>query len=120
MVFRQVLCMSNFKDNSGLEKEKPKMSEEERKELMKKFLEKGGKVQKLGPGYPINVGSLDKSKKPRYTKQEVESGKDKGTAPMPDLTSIRKQEAFGNIKVSYNDKVPVYEPGYTGDYKKDK
>ena len=39
MVFRQVFCMSNFKDNSGLEKWKPKMSEEERKELMKKFLD---------------------------------------------------------------------------------
>ena len=61
--------MSNFKDNSGLEKEKPKMSKEERDYLMKKFLEKGGKIQKLKPGYPLNVGSLDKSKKPRYTKQ---------------------------------------------------
>lgn len=119
MVFRQVLCMSNFKDNSGLEKEKPKMSEEERKELMKKFLEKGGKVQKLRPGYPINVGSLDKSKKPRYTKQEVESGKDKGTAPMPDLSS-RQQEVYGGTTVEYGDKVPVYEPGYTGDYRKNK
>ena len=38
---------------------------------MKKFLAKGGKVEKLEPGYPINVGSLDKSKKPRYTKEEL-------------------------------------------------
>ena len=40
--------------------QKPKMSKEQRDEMMKKFLEKGGKVQKLKPGYPINVGSLDK------------------------------------------------------------
>ena len=72
--------MSNFKDNSGLEKEKPKMPKEERDRLMKEFLEKGGKIQKLKPGYPLDVGSLDKSKKPRYNKYEVESGKDKGTA----------------------------------------
>ena len=99
--------MSNFKDNSGLEKEKPKMSKEERDYLMKKFLEKGGKIQKLKPGYPLNVGSLDKSKKPRYTKQEV-------------LTSIRKQEPSEGVTVTYSDKVPVYEPGYTGDYLKRK
>jgi len=112
--------MSNFKDNCGLEKHKPKMSKEESDRLMKEFLAKGGKVKKLKPGYPTNVGSLDKSKKPRYTRQEVESGEDKGTAPMPDLTSIRKQEAYGNITVTYGDKIPVYEPGYTGDYLKRK
>ena len=57
------------------------------------------KIQKLKPGYPLDVGSLDKSKKPRYNKYEVESGKDKGTAPMPDLTSIRKQEAMKDIQL---------------------
>ena len=101
--------MSNFKDNSGLEKEKPKMPKEERDRLMKEFLEKGGKIQKLKPGYPLDVGSLDKSKKPRYNKYEVESGKDKGTTPMPDLTSIRKQEAMEGYSVTYSDKVPVYD-----------
>ena len=30
-----------------IEDKKPKMSQEERDDLMKKFLEKGGKVQKL-------------------------------------------------------------------------
>ena len=63
--------MSSFKDNSGLEDIKPKTPQAERDEQMKKFLAKGGKVEKLEPGYPINVGSLDKSKKPRYTKEEV-------------------------------------------------
>ena len=46
--------------------QKPKTSKEDRDLMMKKFLEKGGKVQKLEAGYPINVGSLDKSRKPRY------------------------------------------------------
>ena len=30
--------------------QKPKTSKAERDEMMKKFLEKGGKIQKLGPG----------------------------------------------------------------------
>ena len=66
--------MSSFKDNSGLEEYKPKASQAERDEQMKKFLAKGGKIEKLKPGYPINVGSLDKSKKPAYTKDDIEKG----------------------------------------------
>ena len=42
---------------------------------MKKFLDKGGKVEKLEPGYPIDVGSFDKSRKPRYTKEEIKEDK---------------------------------------------
>ena len=41
--------MSSFKDNSGLEEFKPKASQAERDEQMKKFLAKGGKIQKLEP-----------------------------------------------------------------------
>ena len=41
--------MSNFKDNSGLDVIKPKMTKEDSDLLMKKFLEKGGKIQKLKP-----------------------------------------------------------------------
>ena len=66
--------------------QKPKTSKEERDKMMKKFLEKGGKVKKLEPGYPINVGSLDKSRKPRYTKEEIKECK-KSAAPMPDYNS---------------------------------
>ena len=55
--------------------QKPKTSKEERDRLMKKFLEKGGKVQKLEPGYPTNVGSLDKSKKPAFTREDIKEGK---------------------------------------------
>ena len=79
--------------------------------MIKDFISGISKVEKLRPGFPLDVGSLDKSKKPRFNKQEVESGKDKGTAPMPDLTSIRKQEAYDGNTVTYSDSVPVNEPG---------
>jgi len=81
--------MSNFKDNSGLEEYKPKMSKGEMDEKMKKFLAKGGKVEKLKPGYPINVGSLDKSKKPAYTKEDIKTGIT-GKAPMPNYDTYKK------------------------------
>jgi len=83
-------------------------------ETIEEFLKRGGKVEKLKPGFPINIGSMDKSGKPRFNKQEVESGNDKGTAPMPDLTNIRRQVAYGNATVTYGDKVPVSGPKGTG------
>jgi hypothetical protein len=55
-----------------------KTPEEKQKELnkqMKKFLEKGGKIEKLPPGSAYNLGSLDKSGKPRYTPLEIRAGK---------------------------------------------
>ena len=78
--------MTNFKDNSGLEVIKPKMSKEERDSMMQKFLAKGGKVEKLEPGYPTNVGSLDKSKKPAYTKEDIKAGV-QVHAPRPDYNT---------------------------------
>ena len=57
-----------------IEDKKPKMSQKERDDMMKKFLEKGGKVQKLKPGSAAVLGSLDKSKKPAYTKEDIEKG----------------------------------------------
>ena len=82
--------MSSFKDNSGLEEFKPKASQAERDEQMKKVLAKGGKVEKCPPGSAYIVGSLDKSKKPRYTKEEIRSGKPLGTAPMPNYDTYKK------------------------------
>ena len=82
--------MSSFKDNSGLEEFKPKVSQAERDEQMKKFLAKGGKVEKLEPGYPIDVGSLDKSKKPRYTKEEVKKGLAIGKTTRPNYDTYKK------------------------------
>ena len=81
--------MSSFKDNSGLEEYKPKATQAERDEQMKKFLAKGGKIQKLEPGYPINVGSLDKSKKPAFTREDIKDGKT-GHAPRPDYDTYKK------------------------------
>ena len=40
---------------------KPKMSQEERDAMMKKFLDKGGKIQKLQPGAAAVLGALDKA-----------------------------------------------------------
>ena len=68
---------------------KPKTSKEERDRMMKKFLEKGGKVQKLEPGYPTNVGSLDKSKKPAFTREDIKEGKT-GHAAKPNYDTYKK------------------------------
>ena len=78
--------MSSFKDNSGLEIIKPKMPQSEMDEKMKKFLAKGGKVEKLGPGYPINVGSFDKTGKPQFSKEEIKNWKD-SAAPLPNYNT---------------------------------
>ena len=98
--------MSNFKDNSGLDTIKPKMSKEERDKLMKDFLDKGCKIQKLKPGYPTSVGSLDKSKKPAYTKDDIEKGVS-GKAPKPDYNTY-KQGSYHDYDVG-GDKPPVWE-----------
>ena len=63
---------------------KPKTSKEEMDRMMKEFLEKGGKVQKLEPGYPIQIGSLDKSKKPQWTIEEIKEAKAHGKTPRPE------------------------------------
>ena len=60
-----------------------------KEEMMKRFLAKGKSVEKCKPGYPINVGSLDKSRKPGYTKDDIKKGK-KGKAPMPDYSTYKK------------------------------
>ena len=99
--------MSNFKDNSGLDTIKPKTSKEERDRMMKEFLDKGGKVQKLKPGYPTNVGSLDKSKKPAFTKEDIDKGVT-GHAPAPDYKSY-KPNTYHDLDLG-EDKIPVYVP----------
>ena len=86
--------------------QKPKSSQEERDKLMKEFLEKGGKVEKCKPGYPLNVGTLDKSKKASCTRQEIESGKT-GSAPMPDLSTY-KPGSYHDYDVG-GDKPPRWE-----------
>jgi len=89
------------------------MDQNERDELMKKFLEKGGKIQKCEPGYPTNVGSLDKSKKPQWTKEDIKKGKT-GSAPMPDLSTY-KPGSYHDLE--YEDKIPVWEPTKKDDWR---
>ena len=84
--------MSSFKDNSGLEEHKPKATQAERDEQMKKFLEKGGKIQKAKPGYPKNAKGLNLS----WTREEVLSGK-KGSSSIPDYESPNKDHGSGKI-----------------------
>ena len=60
-------------------------SKEDNDLLMKKFLEKGGKIQKLKPGYPKNVTRLNLS----WTKEEVLSGKT-GATSLPNYNSPAK------------------------------
>ena len=85
---------------------KSKIAKEDPKELMKRFLEKGGKVQKLEPGYPINVGSLDRSKKPAFTKEEIKKGA-KGHAPKPNYDTY-KPGSYHDYDVG-GDKPPRWE-----------
>ena len=98
--------MSNFKDNSGLETIKPKTSKEERDRMMKQFLDKGGKVQKMKPGVAYNMGSLDKSKKPAFTKDDIDKGV-KGQAPKPDYDTYKKG-SYHDYDVG-GDNPPVWE-----------
>ena len=74
---------------------------------MKRFLAKGGKVQKLEPGYPINVGSLDKSRKPAYTKEDIKEGK-KGKTAMPNYDTYKKG-SYHDYDVG-GDRQPVWYP----------
>ena len=81
--------MSSFKDMPEFDDMRPKMSQKERDEKMKKFLEKGGKVEKLKPGYPINVGSFDRTRKPAFSKEDIEKGIT-GKAPRPNYDTYKK------------------------------
>ena len=65
------------------------MNNEEKELMMKRFLDKGGKVEKLQPGYPTNVGSFDKSKKPAFSKEDISKGIT-GKTPMPDYSTYKK------------------------------
>ena len=56
---------------SGEIEKTPQEKQKELDEKMKKFLEKGGKVEKLAPGAAYNVGSMEKSGKPHWTDREL-------------------------------------------------
>ena len=87
-------------------KEKKKTSREELDKMMKDFLAKGGKIEKLKPGMAAQVGSLDKSKTPRYTRQEIESGKSRGDYVPEEV--FKKEGTHADMDLE--DKIPVYVP----------
>lgn len=86
---------------------KPKMTQEERDEKMKKFLEKGGKIQKLRPGSAYNLGSVEKSKLPHYTNEEIKKGIG-GKTPMPDYDN-HKPNTYHDFDLG-GDNIPVFHP----------
>jgi hypothetical protein len=49
----------------------------------------GGKVEKLEPGYPIDVGSFERNKKPAFSREEIKAGAT-GKAPMPNYDTYKK------------------------------
>ena len=78
-----------------------------KKETIEEFLKRGGKVQKLKPGSAAVLGSLDKSKKPAYTKEEIDKGVT-GHAPTPDYKSY-KPNTYRDLDLG-PDRIPVYVP----------
>lgn len=53
------------------EREKKQKHQEELDRMMKEFLAKGGKVEKLSPGSAAGVATLNKDKRPMYTDAEI-------------------------------------------------
>lgn len=86
---------------------KPKMTQEERDEKMKKFLEKGGKIQKLTPGSAYNLGCLDRSGKPAFSNEEIKKGIGGKTA-MPDYDN-HKPNTYHDFDLGGDNK-PVFHP----------
>lgn len=56
---------------SGETEKSPAEKQRELDEQMKKFLAKGGKIEKLEPGAAYSVGSMEKSGKPHWTDKEI-------------------------------------------------
>jgi hypothetical protein len=54
-----------------LEKKGSKMTQEERDRLMKEFMDKGGKIQKLRPGIAEGASSINKSKGLQWTYKDL-------------------------------------------------
>ena len=93
--------MSSFKDNSGLEIIKPKTPQAERDEQMKKFLAKGGKIQKLKSTLPIYT------KYSAFTREEITNGV-VGKAPRPNYDTY-KPGSYHDYDVG-GDNRPVWIP----------
>lgn len=48
-----------------------KTTQEERDRLLKEFLDKGGKIQKIRPGIAEGASSMNKSKKLQWTLKQI-------------------------------------------------
>ena len=93
--------MNNFKDLPEFDDIRPKMSQKERDEKMKKFLEKGGKVQKLKSALPIYT------KYSAFTREEIANGV-VGKAPRPNYDTY-KPGSYHDYDVG-GDNRPVWIP----------
>jgi len=75
-----------------------------KKESLQEFLKRGGTIIKLKPGMAQNVGSLDGSKQPKWTKHEIETGKDaKYGEYKPDELKVYKPNTYHDFDVGGND-----------------
>jgi hypothetical protein len=53
------------------ELEKKRKHQEDLDQMMKEFLAKGGKIEKLSPGSAAGVATLNKDNRPMYTDAEI-------------------------------------------------
>ena len=75
-----------------------------KKETLEEFLKRGGTITKLKPGMAQNVGSLDGTKQPKWTKHEIETGKDAKYGPYkPDELKVYKPNTYQDFDVGGND-----------------
>ena len=75
-----------------------------KKESLQEFLKRGGTIIKLKPGMAQNVGSLDGSKQPKWTKHEIETGKDAKYGPYkPDELKVYKPNTYHDFDEGGND-----------------
>ena len=77
-----------------------------KKETLEEFLKRGGKIQKLKPGMAYSVGSLDKSKTPRWTRHEVETGQDSKYGQYVPEEPYHKPGTYHDFDVG-GDNIPV-------------
>ena len=80
-----------------------------KKETIEEFLKRGGKVEKLKPGMAYNIGSFDRSGKPRWTKHEVESGQSSKLGEYQIEKIYKKPGTYHDLDLP-EDKIPTYVP----------
>jgi len=79
-----------------------------KKETIEEFLKRGGKIEKLKPGMAYSIGCLDKSKTPRWTRHEIETGQDSKYGAYEIEETYQKEGTYHDFDVG-GDNTPVYE-----------